>query len=587
MEANANTPSLLSVMSEFNRLTVDDYQRTYAWDVEQLDEFFEDLVECAQTGDSHFFGTLILQSSRPKEASVVDGQQRLTTSYITVAAIRDAALALPSDLIEKEDELSIRVSDEAWKYLIPGTKKKEARFTSNKFLREILMESVLPVVPNQKPIPDKDIQLTLKFRKAIKYIRGLIRDDLEKIETFELKRDRLYSLLEALTKRFLVLRVTTSTLDESLEIFLTLNNRGLPLGPSDLVRGEITSSLSSGLDPLAQQKLHGVIFDEWRAIADAVEEPEVFLRHYLVATGDSKVTKKKVVETVTKRIKTANGDKSKALAEEFWTNLKSGAQIYSQIINSTHDSEQGYYIHILESFARSHRIFLLGLFAAEISDADRLEMVRLLNTLCIRYTMANQNAQKLEDYFQSLCKDLRKGAQPAELIEKLREKIQEVHLDVYKYFQSAGENIGMSRAIMHGLSRKLAPGAVKLPLNKGIHLEHIAPQRETNDWLKDLFSGNSDLYEDYDKYVKQAGNLTILDPTINVGIGQDSFTDKKKEYKKSVFFITNNLWQLDAWRQEHIEARTEWIAECFSVIWSTEKQASELKDFVTWLSERD
>lgn len=582
MEANANTPSLLSVMGEYSKLVVDDYQRTYAWEAEQLDEFFEDLIECAQTGDSHFFGTLILQSNKAKEASVVDGQQRLTTSYITVAAIRDAALSLPSDWIEKEDELSIRVSDEAWKFLIPGTKKKEARFTSNKFLRDILMNSVLAVSPDQKAIPDKDIQLTLRFRKAIKYIRGLIREDLEKIETFDEKRDRLYSLLEALTKRFLVLRVTTSTLDESLEIFLTLNNRGLPLGPSDLVRGEITSTLSSGMEPAAQQKLHGTIFDEWRAIAEAVEEPEVFLRHYLVATGDSKVTKKKVVETVSKSIKTANGEKSKALAEEFWANLKVGAQSYSQIINASHDTEMGYYIHILESFARSHRIFSLGLFNTNVSDSEKLEMVRLLNVLCIRYTMASQNAQKLEDYFQSLCKDFRKGAPASEVISKLKEKIDEIPLDVVKYFEIAGENIGMSRAIVHGLSRKLAPGAVKLPLNKGIHLEHIAPQTETTEWLEDLFAGNAALYEDYDKYVKQAGNLTILDPTINVGIGQDSFSEKKKEYKKSVFFITNNLCELDAWRQEHIEARTKWIAECFNMIWATEKPSAAVKDFVSW-----
>ena len=89
MEKSAQTPTLLEVVSSYNHLRVEDYQRTYAWQKEQIDEFLLDLNECATVTDSHFLGTLILQESEERTATVVDGQQRLTTVFITVAAIRD------------------------------------------------------------------------------------------------------------------------------------------------------------------------------------------------------------------------------------------------------------------------------------------------------------------------------------------------------------------------------------------------------------------------------------------------------------------------------------------------------------------
>ena len=63
MQANPNTPSLGSVVSEWDVLTVEDYQRTYSWQREEIDEFFGDLRETAANKEAHFFGTLILQSN--------------------------------------------------------------------------------------------------------------------------------------------------------------------------------------------------------------------------------------------------------------------------------------------------------------------------------------------------------------------------------------------------------------------------------------------------------------------------------------------------------------------------------------------
>lgn len=588
MEANVNTPSILDVVQQFNKLTVDDYQRTYAWTKDEIDEFFADLKETAATGEPHFFGTLILQSSDAGTAAVVDGQQRLTTTYVTVAALRDAALRLGSDVIHEPGKLPIYVAQEAWSFLIPSNDPTVPRFQSNRFLRKLLLETVLPLPDAQERVPDKDVQITLKFRKCVKHIRELIREDLEKIDTQEAKLLRIHSLLTSLLKKFLVLRVVTDDMNESLEIFLTLNNRGLPLGPSDLVRGEIMSARSTGLDERAQQKLHAKIFEEWKVIADNVEEPEVFLRHYLVATGKNKVTKKKVVENVMDRIKNPSGEKSVQLATDFWKDLIDASETYSRIMKPGYDTDMNYNLYILNGLLKSHRIFMLALLRSDAEENDIEVATRLLYVLCFRYIMSGSNAQKLEDFFQSLCIAISEGARMSDIHKLLRAKIDEANekLDVEKYLKTEGDSGFIGKAILHGINRKFTPGALAFPLDSKIHLEHIAPQSETPEWVATLYSGNTELYEDYEDQIGEIGNLTLLDFKLNLEAQQKSFGEKKVKYDDSVIKITRDLLTLESWRQEEIEARTEWVAEMFEKIWHSTPESGQLATFPIWFASR-
>jgi uncharacterized protein with ParB-like and HNH nuclease domain len=82
MESNVNTPKLSDVIRQFYEIRVDDYQRTYAWRNEQIDELFDDLKETASSSDNHFFGTLIFETKDNQKAPVVDGQQRDRKSVV-------------------------------------------------------------------------------------------------------------------------------------------------------------------------------------------------------------------------------------------------------------------------------------------------------------------------------------------------------------------------------------------------------------------------------------------------------------------------------------------------------------------------
>ena len=97
MESNSQTPSLKEVVTSYQKFRIEDYQRSYSWQKEQIDELFIDLIDVVETEQNHFFGTLILQETndeKGKSAFIVDGQQRLTTVFILVATLRDHLIDL-------------------------------------------------------------------------------------------------------------------------------------------------------------------------------------------------------------------------------------------------------------------------------------------------------------------------------------------------------------------------------------------------------------------------------------------------------------------------------------------------------------
>lgn len=586
MESNVNTPKLADVIRQFHEIKVDDYQRTFSWRNDQIDELFDDLKETATSGENHFFGTLIFETRDNQKATVVDGQQRLTTVFILVAALRDeiSRLSLNQIPANKPDQLPIHVASKAWGILYPAQDMTQHRFQSNRFLRDIFAKGVMPEPPLQGVINDRVSEISLAFRKGIKRIRHLVASDLARYEGEIEKLQRINVLLDALLEKFLVLRVITGSLSESLEIFLTLNNRGLPLGPSDLVRGAIMSALGIGETEHQQSKIHQKIFEEWKSVSDLVKEPEAFLRHHLVSTGKEKVQKKKVFESVNERIRDDNPETRKRKANEFWDGVLEAAEIYNKIIDPKMGGDLQMHLELLEGLIKSHRVFLLTAFSKIADQAELAEVVRATMVLGYRWVMNGGNAQRLEDFFQLRSTDIRDGLAIKTVVDSIKKEA-ELEIDAVGFLTEEGDSSFVSRALLFSVNRKLAPDANQQKLDKSLHLEHIAPKTETDDWKKSLFYGLPEDYADYDALVSEIGNLTLLDSKINIRAQQKVFDEKKKKYNDSVIKLTRDLRDLSYWGKEEIKARTIWLAECFNIIWSVEPSSEKISSFPKWYAQ--
>ena len=587
METSPFTPTLKDVVTSYKRLKIEDYQRTYSWEKEQVDELFEDLKECVRSGETHFFGSLILQNKEDERgvATVVDGQQRLTTTFILVAALRDALKGLTNYTIapEKENLMPINVLQKAWDYLYASNDFNDHRFASSRFLRDLMKSAVLAEPDRQASIPARDRAVTLSFRKGVRHIRELVRKDLSSYPDEDSKLVRINNLLDALLERFIVLRVITTSLSESLEIFLTLNNRGLPLGPSDLVRGQIMSVLGQSRTEKEQLEIQRNILEEWQTIADNVGEPESFLRHYLVATSDKKVQKKKVVDSVLKRIANEDLSAKQKLTRAFWDDLIATSVVYGQILTPSMGGDCQYHIELLEGLIKSHRILLMTVFKREIEDSLRDEIVRLVFVLGYRWVMAGKNAQKLEDTFQEQSTALRNNVSPEEVILMLRAEIDEVNVESLKYFSNEADSSFVSRALLHAVNRATTHGANSIPLDsKKLHLEHIAPQSENDAWVEALFDGEEENYHNYEAVISSAGNLTLLDNGLNLQAQRKPFSEKKIHYRRSTMDVARDLEKFESWNSEVVSLRTQWLAEMFDLIWSADRTNIKAQRFSEW-----
>jgi len=587
MKSSPTTPDLFSVVQSYSRMGIEDYQRSYSWEKEQIQEFFDDLKATVVSGETHFFGTLILQEDhRGSEAvTVVDGQQRLTTTFVLVAALRDAISELTSQTIEpqKANLRPINVMEKCWNYLCPTEDLEVHRFVSSRYLREYMDNSVLAEPKKQKAPPKNLGSVSLSLRKAVRQIRALVEDDLENYTEELDKLKRVNALLDALYEKFLVLRVTTNSLSESLDIFLTLNNRGQPLGASDLVRGVVMKIRGQGKSNDEQVKVQKQILEEWQVIAENVKEPEAFLRHYLVSTSTEKIQKKKILDTVIKSIEHTDIDVSQRATEDFWKKLISASMIYAEVREPTMGGDCQYHIELLEGLSKSHRIILLTVLAHEMEQAVRDEVVRLVFVLAFRWAMAGLNAQRLEDLYQNLCTSVRDGGPITAVIEELRTTADSIDLNVTGFFSNEADSAFVTRALLHAVNKATTKGALAIPLEpKKLHLEHIAPQSESREWLEELYGLDKAQYPEYDSLISSVGNLTLLDKGLNLQAQKFAFALKKKEYKKSTMAVTRDLLEIEKWDKETLNLRTQWLVSMFEQIWSTKTSKPKIMSFTDW-----
>lgn len=592
MDASNNSPKLEEVILQYGDLVVENYQRTYSWKEEQIRELFDDLCDIAPTKNTHFFGTLILQDRKCRKhekcANIVDGQQRLTTVFILVSALRDQLLKMSTHEINSKQsgKKPINVLHRTWNFLYPGDDLTEPRFISNRFLREIMAESVLAEPDNQLPLPKKGASPTKDFRKGVLLVRELVSKDLSGYESEDEKLHRINELLDSLLSKFRVLKVSTSNINESLEIFLTLNNRGLPLGPSDIVRGQIMAILGKDQDERQQSALQKKILDDWREIADNVRDPESFMRHYLVATNmnKEKIQKSKVVDEVMRRIASADSEDKHRLARDLWDELIEASNVYRRILNPDMGGDTQYYLELLHGLLKSHRVFLLTALGMDFEEKERNELVRWVFILSFKWVMAGQNAQTLENFFQSQSVALREGAKVSEVVNEFQDRVNDLPYDSFKFFENDADSSFVTRAALHYINKRLAPNAAEIELSaKNLHLEHVAPQSETPDWKLALFSSDEEKYEDYESVIRSGGNLTLLDKGLNIQAKQKPFDDKKVHYDESALVLTRDFLKITHWDEAMIQARTQWLSEMFDILWSGSTSSRDVVYFSKWL----
>ena len=241
------------------------YQRNYTWTAKkEVKQLFDDLLAILN-GErlKHFIGIIIYleKSISPfyRERSVIDGQQRLTTIFITMYAI-------------KEYMLENGMEDEA--------KRLENRFLINSDLDKNRYK-LKPLVSDDEVyqhivsrdfsnIPDKNSNVYKNFL----YVKTLLKD--------LSKSYGINDILNALDKLYIVC-VPIGSDDYPQKIFESINATGAKLTASDLIRNFLLMPIESDL----QDTYYDRYWKKVELLVDSdAKKLEAFFRFFIIANND-------------------------------------------------------------------------------------------------------------------------------------------------------------------------------------------------------------------------------------------------------------------------------------------------------------
>lgn len=535
------------------------YQRNYDWSLSQCKQLLGDILEVGQSRDLnvHFIGSVVFihddvyTSSRIKELSIIDGQQRLTTLTLIYLALLHLAKELGNEGLMHE------ISET---YLI------------NKFAPE---EEKLKL----RPTENND--------RAIKYLlRGDFTEEYSDysrvIENYTYFRDRITQenheyVLMGLSKLIFVEISLDRGKDDPQRIFESLNSTGLELSQADLIRNYILM----GLRPKDQKRIY---LDYWQFIENSakdeiknVSKVSDFIRDYLTLSNKKIPNKSKVYQEFKLKYPISSLEELKANLHR----LKSLVKYYNKLLNPFKEKDldirrQLTYINRLEINVTYP--FLIKVYEdygeGLITKGVFIEVLELVQSFTWRRFVVGLPTNALNkifmvlyekidhrDYLDSLLKWLlqRSGSQrfpkDAEVVESLRNK------DVYNIKSK-------NRAyLLERLENYDNREFVDIDGNPNITIEHIFPQTPEAKWKAEL---GADIYDRMkENYLHTLPNLTLSGN--NGKLGNKYFVYKRDlegaGYKDSRLWLNKYLSTIDRWDETALLERSTLLTERCLLIW--------------------
>ena len=239
-----------------SRLAVPPYQRSYAWAEKNITQLFRDLsTALVEQEQEYFLGSIVLIDSPGDRPFVVDGQQRLATITILLAAIRDY-------FDEKGDQRSQNIERDYLLNIDLRTQEPAAKLRLNEtdndfFFKRVLTKST-DARRKEKPTKESHDRIADGVRLAASQIKQIA-------DSTNDPSARLIDWVEYIMTKARVIRIQVPDSANAFRIFETLNDRGLKLALSDLLKNYLFHQSGDRI---------GEAQKNWVAMASVVEAAE-------------------------------------------------------------------------------------------------------------------------------------------------------------------------------------------------------------------------------------------------------------------------------------------------------------------------
>ncbi len=233
----ATEAKLLDFLRKSPQFVIPIYQRTYSWTERECRQLWDDILRTGRNDDisAHFVGSIVyiekglyhVTSQSP--LLVIDGQQRLTTVTLLIAALSNALQQYSEDTQEPMDGFSPRKLRNY--YLLNPEEEGDRRF---KLILTQTDRDSLIAIANNKELPK---EYSLLVSENFKLFEKWVSDAQKEIE----------AVCKGLAKLVIVDISLSRDQDNPQLIFESLNSTGKELSQADLIRNYILMGLESQL----------------------------------------------------------------------------------------------------------------------------------------------------------------------------------------------------------------------------------------------------------------------------------------------------------------------------------------------------
>jgi len=554
------------------------YQREYTWSRVQWDALLDDLLD----NELHYFlGSIICinqsqDSLAVRELELVDGQQRMTTISILLAAIYDIFNKQPNLVMEQQIEL-YNLKHKLVLKKVPNQPRLVPQVQNNN------QQDYFSVLDSVGILQDIEIAAHAGNRRVFKAYRHFLSRINQYLEQSDNPIVKLQELLEKVNTATLV-KIEVASTSDAYTLFESLNNRGVPLTAIDLIKNKLLAVLESQDKGSIDKK-----YNRWKKVIDALGDDyavqERFFRQYYNAFKPSLkqivsvpvATKSNLIKIYEKLITQD--------AEGFLQTMIRMSEYYAQIVSYRAVPNQPKLSSLLLSLDRiqGRPAYLLLMVLFECKADLKLQDIHLEQTVefLISY-FVRRNAtdlpptRDLTRIFMDVVESIMtlKGD---EVVKHIQTRLKAESASDEQFEKSLKgpiyeDNKAVCRFVLCALeeSRMTRETQVDLWALKGKKyiwtIEHIFPQGDNIpiDWVEMISDGDTELAEEYRQaYVHCLGNLTISG--YNSALGNKSFEDKKNRVDKqgrkvgynNGLYLNESLIEQDSWSVQKIEDRTD------------------------------
>ncbi|MDI1260505.1 DUF262 domain-containing HNH endonuclease family protein [Aquabacterium sp.] len=521
--------TFLDLIGNGKKYRVPSFQRDYAWEEEQWEDLWNDIIELRDVpGSFHYMGALVVEASSDREFQIIDGQQRVATLSVLALAVIHRLKAMPGDEAtmaanaDRAAQLRSRFIGEKDPASLLESSKLFLNDTDDGFYQDYLVQLRQPLNPRGLP----------KSNRLLWQCFGWFDKRLTDLGAQGEALARLLS--DTVARQLLFILITVEDDISAYTVFETLNARGLELSSTDLLKNYLFSRVAAKSDLTALQR-------RWRQMIGTVKHerfPE-FLRYHLLCRFPQ-VRKQRLFKTVRDEVR------SSADVFALMDALEQRADLFAAMDDTAHEFWQERpaarpYIRDLQLFGvRQHTPLVFAAWTC-LSPDDFVRVLKLLCVVSFRYTaVGGLNTNELEPVYHRAAKGLLDGelATPAAVFNALRS----IYVDDDKFVRdfsnkemdTSGRRKKLVKYVLCHLETDAFGVAREWETDPGT-IEHVLPENPSSGW-DEAFSP-----ERQKDFVYRLGNFLLLESSINRSCQNAEFAQKLTLYASSAYGLTKGL----------------------------------------------